>query len=217
MFMLSGTIMARGGISKNSLTSLLISCGQCDRRRAPVPSSSPALFYGLSPAPPLPQWRLGAMTYPGHGQPGAIPKSFHRCGHGGQRAWAASSPPQHPLCGTAPRRAPPWAICSLPASCRALLGGLRVPARSPHSARRRAGAHQGGDGELRGTGIPPAVPGQLSRLLTPCHHPGDIYGGIATPTEAAVISVYCPSRSSACSFIRPSKVSGDPRCFYGVL
>ena len=77
------------------------------------------------------------------------------------------------------------------------------------------GAHQGGDGELRGQGFLRLFLDSFWALLTPVIILGSIYGGIATPTEAAVISVYYALFVSVFIY-KTIKVSEIPAAFYGV-
>lgn len=115
MFMLSGTIMARGGISKKLFDVFTYFVGNVIGG-VPCAVIITCLFYGaISGSAPATVAAVGAMTIPVMVNLGYFPPLWSRW----PAAWAASSPPASPLCCTAPRRAPPWAICSLPASCRA--------------------------------------------------------------------------------------------------
>lgn len=175
MFMLSGTIMARGGISKKLFDVFTYFVGNVIGG-VPCAVIITCLFYGaISGSAPATVAAVGAMTIPVMVNLG-YSKEFSTAvvTVAGGLGW--HHPPQHPLCAVqhlgghlrgryvhCRHRAGPAA--GRPADD--LCGLLLRPQRGG------PGAHQGGDGGAEGTGIPPAVPGQLLGAAHPGHHPGE--------------------------------------------
>ena len=175
MFMLSGTIMARGGISKKLFDVFTYFVGNVIGG-VPCAVIITCLFYGaISGSAPATVAAVGAMTIPVMVNLG-YSKEFSTAVVTAGRQPGLHHPPQHPLCAVqhlgghlrgryvhCRHRAGPAA--GRPADD--LCGLLLRPQRGG------PGAHQGGDGGAEGTGIPPAVPGQLLGAAHPGHHPGE--------------------------------------------
>lgn len=175
MFMLSGTIMARGGISKKLFDVFTYFVGNVIGG-VPCAVIITCLFYGaISGSAPATVAAVGAMTIPVMVNLG-YSKEFSTAVVTVAGGLGCIIPPSIPFvlystsAGTSVGDMFIAGIVPGPAAGRPaddLCGLLLRPQRGG------PGAHQGGDGGTEGTGIPPAVPGQLLGAAHPGHHPGE--------------------------------------------
>lgn len=197
MFMLSGTIMARGGISKKLFDVFTYFVGNVIGG-VPCAVIITCLFYGaISGSAPATVAAVGAMTIPVMVNLG-YSKEFSTAvvTVAGGLGW--HHPPQHPLCAVqhlGGHLRGRYVHCRHRAGL--LLGGLLMIYAVYYSARRgedrvRIKAVMG---ELRGQGFLRLFLDSFWALLTPVIILGSIYGGIATPTEAGGdLGLLCPVR-----------------------
>ena len=167
MFMLSGTIMARGGISKKLFDVFTYFVGNVIGG-VPCAVIITCLFYGaISGSAPATVAAVGAMTIPVMVNLG-YSKEFSTAVVTVAGGLGCIIPPSIPFVlysTSAGTSVGDMFIAGRPADD--LCGLLLRPQRGG------PGAHQGGDGGAEGTGIPPAVPGQLLGAAHPGHHPGE--------------------------------------------
>ena len=168
MFMLSGTIMARGGISKKLFDVFTYFVGNVIGG-VPCAVIITCLFYGaISGSAPATVAAVGAMTIPVMVNLG-YSKEFSTAVVTVAGGLGCIIPPSIPFVlysTSAGTSVGDMFIAGIVPGL--LLGGLLL-----RPQRGGPGAHQGGDGGAEGTGIPPAVPGQLLGAAHPGHHPGE--------------------------------------------
>lgn len=187
MFMLSGTIMARGGISKKLFDVFTYFVGNVIGG-VPCAVIITCLFYGaISGSAPATVAAVGAMTIP----------VMVNLGYSKEFSTAVVTVAGGLGCIIPPSI--PFVLYSTSAGTSVgdmfiagIVPGLLMIYAVYYSARRgedrvRIKAVMG---ELRGQGFLRLFLDSFWALLTPVIILGSIYGGIATPTEAAVISVY---------------------------
>lgn len=192
MFMLSGTIMARGGISKKLFDVFTYFVGNVVGG-VPCAVIITCLFYGaISGSAPATVAAVGAMTIPVMVNLG-YKKDFSTAVVTVAGGLGCIIPPSIPFVlysTSAGTSVGDMFIAGIVPGL--LLGGLLMLYAVFYSARK------GEDrtriktvmAELRGQGFVRVFLDSFWALLTPVIILGSIYGGIATPTEAAVMSVY---------------------------
>lgn len=210
MFMLSGTIMARGGISKKLFNVFTYFVGNLTGG-VPCAVIITCLFYGaISGSSPATVAAVGAMTVPvmlnlGYNKEFSVAVVTVAGGLG------CIIPPSIPFVlysTSAGTSVGDMFIAGIMPGI--LLGVLLMIYAVYYSARRgedkvRIKAVMA---ELRQEGFLHLFIDSFWALLTPVIILGSIYGGIATPTEAAVLSVYYSLFVSVCIYktIKPSEI-----------
>ncbi len=192
MFMLSGTIMARGGISKKLFDVFTYFVGNVVGG-VPCAVIITCLFYGaISGSAPATVAAVGAMTIPVMVNLG-YSKDFSTAVVAVAGGLGCIIPPSIPFVlysTSAGTSVGDMFIAGIVPGL--LLGALLMVYAVYYSARRgedrvRIKAVMA---ELRGQGLGRLLLDSFWALLTPVIILGSIYGGVATPTEAAVMSVY---------------------------
>lgn len=192
MFMLSGTIMARGGISKKLFDVFTYFVGGVVGG-VPCAVIITCLFYGaISGSAPATVAAVGAMTIPVMVNLG-YSKEFSTAVVTVAGGLGCIIPPSIPFVlysTSAGTSVGDMFIAGIVPGL--LLGALLMVYAIYYSARRgedraRIRAVMA---ELRGQGLGRLLLDSFWALLTPVIILGSIYGGVATPTEAAVMSVY---------------------------
>lgn len=192
MFMLSGTIMARGGISKKLFDVFTYFVGNVVGG-VPCAVIITCLFYGaISGSAPATVAAVGAMTIPVMVNLG-YSKEFSTAVVAVAGGLGCIIPPSIPFVlysTSAGTSVGEMFIAGIVPGL--LLGALLMVYAIFYSYRKgedrvRIKAVMG---ELRGQGLGRLLMDSFWALLTPVIILGSIYGGVATPTEAAVMSVY---------------------------
>lgn len=192
MFMLSGAIMARGGISKKLFDVFTYFVGNVVGG-VPCAVIITCLFYGaISGSAPATVAAVGAMTIPVMANLG-YSKEFATAVVTVAGGLGCIIPPSIPFVlysTSAGTSVGDMFIAGIVPGF--LLGGLLMLYAVYYSARKGEdrGRIKAVMVELRGQGFGRLFLDSFWALLTPVIILGSIYGGIATPTEAAVLSVY---------------------------
>lgn len=192
MFMLSGAIMARGGISKKLFDVFTYFVGNVTGG-IPCAVIITCLFYGaISGSAPATVAAVGTMTIPVMVNLG-YSKEFSASVVTVAGGLGCIIPPSIPFVlysSSAGTSVGDMFIAGIVPGC--LIGALLMLYAVVYSSRRGEDRSRIKEvmTELRGQGVVKLFLDSFWALLTPVIILGSIYGGIATPTEAAIMSVY---------------------------